>query len=328
MLGSCLLWLGLIGAQTVPVEPDLGFVVDLALRGERLYVVDFSGHACWALDVRTGRGLRRYGRFGQGPGEIAHPEKVWIDNERLWLFSHETKRIVVFDLETAEALETIRVQASGFAVGLVDGQVIMAGHSPGRFDPEAPVVGTHPIVSTPSGRMVVAKATGRFGASYRLAQKARGWLQQHLALWAPERGALFYGDPVDFSALQRIDLGTGQSQDVALPVYDLTVWDSRRRIEKALPELDLYHAAGHLLVPTPGGDFLFVTWRRPDGTFYTAILDLDANVPAGSLEGDRFPAGLLADQVVFWFEGEDFSLLLQPLAEVFMEGVGRNPSAR
>ncbi len=333
MICVLLAWLGQFLTVSVPIEPQLETPVDIVLRGEALFVVDYTGHACWALDARTGRTIQRYGQYGQGPGEIERPEKVWFSDGRLWLFSHDAKRIVVFDLATGAPLETIRVHAPGFAAGLWRDQLIMAGQSPGRFTPDGPVVALYPLVSSTGGRIVAYRSPGgsrqrAFGAPSQLAQKARGWLQQHLALWVPERSALFYGDPVDFGVLIRFDLSTGRTDSIALPVQDLAVWDGRRPIRQALPELDLYHGAGHVLTPTPRGDFLFITWRRAAGGFYTAVLDLTAKAPAGALADDRFPVGALDGRMIFWREADAFSLLRQPLAAVFLEASGRNPFAR
>jgi len=313
--------------QTVPLAVDLAFPVDMALHQGLLYVVDFHGHRAWAIDPKDGRPLRQYGRFGQGPGEIMHPEKIiWVDDQ-VWLFSHESRKIVVFDRDTADYVETIRIQAPGFAVGIWNQHLIMAGQSPGLQDFDNRVIHLAPLRQTPKGRLAVVDRHGKaFIAPSILAQKAQGWMQQHVALWVPEQETLFYGDPLDFSALSRVHLQTGQVTPVILTSVSLAVWDGRKPIQQAILELDLYHPAGHFFLETPGEDFLFVTWRRAGGDFFTAILDCAANAPAGAIEGQHFPVGALEDRMVFF--DEDGLLLLKPLADVFREGVGRNPPPR
>ncbi len=325
------LLLSLPGAP-VPVDVDVRFPVDMVLRGRTLYVVDFGANVCWALDPDTGRAIRRFGGHGQGPGEIIRPEKAWFHQDRLWLFSHEAKMIATFDPDTGAHVETIRVRAPGFAVGVWDHRLIMAGQSPGRFDPAGAAIALYPLVSGPTGRQAPYLRPGdprraAYLAPSDLSRRARGWMQQHLALWLPEQGVLFYGDPLDFTELTRLDLNTGQSEPIALPVFELTAWDGEKPLKKALPELDLYHASGHVWVPTPRGPFLFVTWRRAVGGFLTAILDIKAGVPAGSLVGDRAPVGALDGRMVFWSDPDSPFLQHQPLADVFLEGTGRNPFA-
>jgi len=315
----------------IPIGVDLAFPVDIALHDGLLYVVDFQAHTAWALDPATGQPIRQFGRYGQGPGEIIHPEKALWSEGRLWLFSHETKTIVAFDPDTGVYVDTIRVACPGFAAGVWRNRLILAGTSPGHYDAKADLVSLAPLIHSVRGRAAQCLRPGdprrqTYIQPSSLLRRARGWVQQHVALWAPERAALFYGDPLDFATLRRIDLETGRVARIALPAGGLAHWDGRQPIQKAVPTLDLYHVAGHGHLETPAGDFVFVTWRRAAGDFFTAFLDLEAEAPAGTLEGAAFPVGAHEGRMVFFHP--DGSLLLQPLAEVFLEAVGRNPYPR
>lgn len=52
--------------------------VDVAIGGERLYVVDIKNHQVQVLDKRSGRLLHRFGKAGSKPGELFQPTNIAI----------------------------------------------------------------------------------------------------------------------------------------------------------------------------------------------------------------------------------------------------------
>lgn len=52
--------------------------VDVAIEGERLYVVDIAHHRVHVLDKRTGRTLSTFGKAGSGAGELFQPTNIAI----------------------------------------------------------------------------------------------------------------------------------------------------------------------------------------------------------------------------------------------------------
>lgn len=67
------------GAETVPALDTFSSVVDVAMSGEEIFVLDGTGHRVLVLDL-NGEWLREFGRRGQGPGEFqgAHGDRVAI----------------------------------------------------------------------------------------------------------------------------------------------------------------------------------------------------------------------------------------------------------
>lgn len=52
--------------------------VDVAIAGERLYVVDIKNHQVQVLDKRSGQPLARFGKPGSQPGELFQPTNIAI----------------------------------------------------------------------------------------------------------------------------------------------------------------------------------------------------------------------------------------------------------
>ena len=50
--------------------------VDIAIAGDRLYVVDIQNHQVQVLDKRTGQVLNRIAKAGSGPGDLFHPTNI------------------------------------------------------------------------------------------------------------------------------------------------------------------------------------------------------------------------------------------------------------
>jgi sugar lactone lactonase YvrE len=55
--------------------------VDLAIVGERLYVVDILHHSVQVLDKASGRLLSHFGKAGSGEGELFHPTNIAVTPE-------------------------------------------------------------------------------------------------------------------------------------------------------------------------------------------------------------------------------------------------------
>lgn len=79
--------------QVVVYGPDDNFVraygeegqferpLDVAVFGERLYVVDFPRHVVLVLDKESGQTLQTIGKRGNGPGEFDRPSHIRIDRQ-------------------------------------------------------------------------------------------------------------------------------------------------------------------------------------------------------------------------------------------------------
>jgi len=59
-------------------EPGQFRPVDVAIVGERLYVVDIEHHQVAVLDKRTGRAMFRFGSAGSKLGELFHPSNIAV----------------------------------------------------------------------------------------------------------------------------------------------------------------------------------------------------------------------------------------------------------
>ncbi|MFZ5539255.1 MAG: 6-bladed beta-propeller [Pseudomonadota bacterium] len=59
-------------------SPEQFRPVDVAIAGDRLYVVDIKNHQVHVLDKRTGRLLHKFGQAGSGPGELFQPTNIAI----------------------------------------------------------------------------------------------------------------------------------------------------------------------------------------------------------------------------------------------------------
>lgn len=66
---------------------------------------------------RQGKYLRHFGKTGSGPGEMAHPAKIDIDQNSVWVFDHSGRRLSQFNLE-GDFLHAIvpEIRAYNFAV--------------------------------------------------------------------------------------------------------------------------------------------------------------------------------------------------------------------
>jgi len=78
--------------------------IDVAIAGERLYVVDIQHHEVQVLDKRSGKLLFKFGKAGSGVGELFHPTNIAIgpdgdlyvvetSNFRVQRFSPEGKSV-------------------------------------------------------------------------------------------------------------------------------------------------------------------------------------------------------------------------------------------
>ncbi len=59
-------------------SPEQFRPVDIAIAGDRLFVVDIKNHQVQVLDKRTGKLLRKFGKAGSEPGELFQPTNIAI----------------------------------------------------------------------------------------------------------------------------------------------------------------------------------------------------------------------------------------------------------
>ena len=79
-------------------EPGQFRPVDLAIVGERLYVVDIQHHAVQVIDRTTGKFLAHFGKPGSGDGELFHPTNIAVaPNGDLLVVDTSNYRVQRFD---------------------------------------------------------------------------------------------------------------------------------------------------------------------------------------------------------------------------------------
>lgn len=136
---------GEVGADESDPRSVLGRIADVAMVGERVFVVDWYRKAVLAFDL-AGAFVTEIGRSGGGPGEFRQPTSVAI-RDSLVFVGDRTREVEVYaiDGDGTESLRTIRLDGAVYDLCALDGALFVQAWTPGaaallhRMTPE----GTH-----------------------------------------------------------------------------------------------------------------------------------------------------------------------------------------
>ena len=85
--------------SVIPLELGdeiVGEIADLTLEVDGVfYLPDWQQHTIWVTDARGGL-IRKIGKEGRGPGELANPLSVALLDDRVWVLDSGNNRIAVF----------------------------------------------------------------------------------------------------------------------------------------------------------------------------------------------------------------------------------------
>ena len=108
-------------AQTIILENSdsslLGEIYKLFHTNDRLYIFDFNvitGGTVSEFDM-GGQFIKRYGRVGRGPGEYIRLYDFTVDeqNRIMYLLDFQTGRIISYNLNSGQYIETVRIDQNG-----------------------------------------------------------------------------------------------------------------------------------------------------------------------------------------------------------------------
>lgn len=88
-------------AESFVPEDSLAVVEGLACSGRNLVVYDLqSGESYVLFDALSGEYITRFGRIGQGPGEISSGSYGCLSDGRFVVFDDATKNVTAYDMDT------------------------------------------------------------------------------------------------------------------------------------------------------------------------------------------------------------------------------------
>lgn len=184
---------GVLAAETVASDEEIGWIVDLALAGDRIVGIDaMLDPSLHVFDRESLRRLASYGRSGDGPGEFKDPEQIVTgaatSPDEVWIldgFHQRLTRLSLAGMEAGAEVEPETLPMEGpnagslvrapeglwFAAGwIADGRVARyhADRSPDRtilgFPPDAEAPGMT-LAQAYESRIVVDPAGGRLAAA-------------------------------------------------------------------------------------------------------------------------------------------------------------------
>ncbi len=93
-------------------ESLVGHISQLSVKGDTLFVLDAVFSKKVHAFLKDGKHLRVIGDRGNGPNEYKSPTSIGIDNNYLYIYDVERKRILYFDLSTFEYSHSISINSS------------------------------------------------------------------------------------------------------------------------------------------------------------------------------------------------------------------------